>query len=134
MVIGDKQVEFSAVAIGNPHAVIFVDNVESAPVQELGSQLEVHKRFPKRTNVQFVQVKNRLSIYQRIFERGAGETMASGSGACAAVAVAQRRGMVDDTVHVHMPGGILEIRCEQNSGKLFMTGPTEFSFEGSIKI
>lgn len=132
--LNGKQVEFSVVAIGNPHAVVFVDDVQTASVQEIGSQLEVHEWFPNRTNVQFVQLENRHKIKQRIFERGAGETMASGSGACAAVAVAQRLNKVDDTVQVHMPGGNLEIHCESSTSRIYMTGPTEFSFEGSVTL
>ena len=132
-VIAEQQIEFAVVSMGNPHAVIFVDDVESVHVHEVGSQLEVDKRFPKRTNVQFVQVQNRQNIIQRIFERGVGETMASGSGACAAAAVAQQQDRVDDAVKVTMPGGVLEIHRDKN-GCLLMTGPTEFSFEGSIEV
>ena len=132
--LADQQVEFSVVEVGNPHAVIFVEDVQTAPVQEVGSQLERHARFPQRTNVQFVQIDRRDKINQRIFERGVGETMASGSGACAAVAVAHHLNRVDDKVQVHMPGGVLEIYCERASGKIYMTGPTEISFEGSFII
>ncbi len=128
-----KQIEFSVVSMGNPHAVIFVDDVDSADVKEIGSRLEIDERFPKRTNVQFVQVINRQNIKQRIFERGAGETMASGSGACAAAAVAQQKNKVDETVQISMPGGTLEIHSD-NNGCLLMTGPTEFSFEGSVNV
>jgi len=95
--------------------------------------LEVDKRFPKRTNVQFVQVKDRQNIIQRIFERGVGETMASGSGACAAAAVAQQKNRVDDVVQITMPGGVLGIQRNEN-GCLLMTGPTEFSFEGRVNV
>ena len=129
-----KQIVFSVVAIGNPHAVVFVDDVQTAAVLEIGSQLENHEWFPNRTNVQFVQLENRHKINQRIFERGAGETMASGSGACAAVAVARQLKKVDDTVQVQMPGGSLEIHCDNNTGRIYMTGPSEFSFEGSVTL
>ena len=132
--LDSNQIEFSVVAIGNPHAVIFVDDVQTAAVQDIGSQLEKHARFPNRTNVQFVQLESRNKITQRIFERGVGETMASGSGACAAVAVARRLDRVDDTVQVQMPGGSLEIHCDNNTGRIFMTGPTELSFEGSVTL
>ena len=93
--VGGQNIEFAVASMGNPHAVIFVDDVESTDVRQIGSQLEVDDRFPKRTNVQFVQVQSRSSIIQRIFERGVGETMASGSGACAAVAVARKQNRVD---------------------------------------
>ena len=131
--INNQSIEFAVVSMGNPHAVIFVDDVDSIDVQGIGSRLEVDARFPKRTNVQFVQVENRQSIVQRVFERGVGETMASGSGACAAAAIAQQKDRVDDTVTITMPGGVLEIHREQN-GCLLMTGPTEYSFEGSINL
>ncbi len=131
--IDDQQIEFAVVSMGNPHAVIFVDDVNSLDVQQIGSQLEVDRRFPKRTNVQFVQVVDRQNIKQRIFERGVGETMASGSGACAAAAVAQQKNKVNDTVQITMPGGVLEIHRDEN-GCLLMTGPTEFSFEGSVNV
>ena len=133
VIIDEQEIEFAVASIGNPHAVIFVDDVEEAQVHQIGSQLEIDNRFPKRTNVQFVQVENRGNIIQRIFERGVGETMASGSGACAAVAVAQKQNRVDATVIVKMPGGTLEIHQNEN-GCLLMTGPTEFSFEGSIEV
>ncbi len=131
--IDNQQVEFSVVSMGNPHAVVFVNDVNSTDVNEIGSQLEVDERFPNKTNVQFVQVDDRSNITQRIFERGVGETLASGSGACAAAAVAQQRDRVDGTVRVTMPGGALEIHRSDN-GSLQMTGPTKFSFEGSIYL
>lgn len=132
--VEDEQIEISVVNIGNPHAVIFVDDVSTARVNELGSKIEKHTRFPERTNVQFVQIENRYTIRQRIFERGVGETAASGSGACAAVAVAQNRNMVDHVVEVQMPGGNLKIERKNNNKSIFMTGPTEFSFEGSFNL
>ncbi len=131
--IDNQLFEFSVVSMGNPHAVILVDDVSAVDINGIGSQLEVDHRFPKRTNVQFVQIRNRQNIVQRIFERGVGETMASGSGACAAVAVAQQKNRVDDTVTITMPGGVLEIHRNED-GCLLMTGPTEFSFEGSINL
>ena len=131
---GNQKIEFSVVSMGNPHAVIFVDDVEQTPVEEIGSQLEVDPRFPNRTNVQFVQVIDSSHIAQRIFERGVGETLASGSGACAAVAVAQKQNRVGDTVRVQMPGGELEIQAHSNNACLFMTGPTEYSFEGRVEV
>ena len=130
----DKQaIEFSVVSMGNPHAVIFVDDVDTVDVKRIGSQLETDYRFPNRANVQFVQVRDRQNIVQRIFERGVGETMASGSGACAGAAVAQQKNRVDDTVTITMPGGVLEIHRNEE-GCLLMTGPTEYSFEGSINL
>ena len=130
----NQQLEFSVVSMGNPHAVIFVDDVEQAHVQEIGNQLEADSRFPNRTNVQFVQVVDKGHIAQRIFERGVGETLASGTGACAAVAVAQKQNRVGNTVCVRMPGGELEIHAHNENACLFMTGPTEYSFEGRVEV
>lgn len=131
--IDNQQIEFSVVSMGNPHAVIFVDDVDAVSIQSIGSQLEIDKRFPERTNIQFVQIRDRQNIVQRVFERGVGETMASGSGACAAAAVAQQKNRVDDRVTITMPGGVLEIE-RNDKGCLLMTGPTEYSFEGSINL
>ena len=129
-----EQLEISVVSVGNPHAVILIENVDVVEVEEVGRMIENHERFPNRTNVQFVQIQDRNTIKQRIFERGAGITAASGSGACAAVAVLQRRRLVDDKVEVQMPGGNLQIYRKPESNNIFMTGPTEFSFEGSFII
>lgn len=131
--INNQLIEFAVVSMGNPHAVIFVEDVEATDVQTIGSQLEVDRRFSYRTNVQFVQIRDRQNITQRIFERGVGETMASGSGACAAAAVAQQQNRVDDSVTIAMPGGMLDIHHDKDGG-LLMTGPTEYSFEGSINL
>lgn len=132
--VEQQRILFQVVSIGNPHAVIFVDDVDAVDVQKIGSQLETDARFPQRTNVQFVQVIDPTTIKQRIFERGAGETLASGSGACAAVAVGQKHKSLSADVVVSMPGGTLSINTDPSSQTLFMTGPTETSFKGSINI
>ena len=132
--VAGESISISVVNIGNPHAIIFVEDVSTARVNELGDKIEKHPRFPERTNVQFVQIENRYTIRQRIFERGVGETAASGSGACAAVAVAQNRNVVDHVVTVQMPGGDLKIERKNNNNSLYMTGPTEISFEGSFNL
>lgn len=133
LALDGEEITISVVNVGNPHAVIFVEDVAAARVNELGRSIEMHTRFPERTNVQFVQIENRYTIHQRIFERGVGETTASGSGACAAVAVGQNRNLLDHVVEVQMPGGNLKIE-RKNNNSLFMTGPTEFSFEGSFNL
>ena len=133
-VVGDHKVEFYVVSMGNPHAVIFVDDVDRVAVKEIGYHLEHDARFPNRANVQFVQVVDANTIAQRIFERGAGETLASGSGACAAVAVGQKYRGLNATVDVNMQGGKLIIHSDSDRQRLFMTGPTQVSFEGSVEI
>jgi diaminopimelate epimerase len=137
--VGEQQIEIGAVSMGNPHAVIDiasleVANIDDAPVTELGSLLESHPRFPERANVGFMQVVTRDHIRLRVFERGVGETLACGTGACAAVAVAQTWRMVDDEVSVDLPGGQLLIRWQGGSSPVFMTGPAETVFEGTISI
>jgi len=137
--VGDQLIEIGAVSMGNPHAVIDVTSldvasVDDAPVAELGPLLESHSRFPERVNVGFMQVVARDHIRLRVFERGVGETLACGTGACAAVAVARTWGMVDDEVSVDLPGGRLLIRWPGGSSSMLMTGPAETVFEGSISI
>ena len=136
---GDQRIEIGAVSMGNPHAVIDVTsldvaNIDDAPVAELGPLLESHTRFPERANVGFMQVVARDHIRLRVFERGVGETLACGTGACAAVAVARTWRMVDDEVSVDLPGGRLQIRWQGGSSSVYMTGPAETVYEGSISI
>ena len=127
-------VRFGAVSMGNPHAVVEAANVATAPVADLGPALQAHLAFPESVNVGFAEVAARDRIRLRVFERGAGETLACGSGACAAVAVLARRGRVDTDrdVAVELPGGTLRIRYDQGDGHVRMGGPTAFVFEGTI--
>lgn len=134
LALASGTVEFEVVNIGNPHAVLFVDDVDAVDVQAIGAELEVHPAFPKRCNVQFVQVLGRNQIKQRIFERGAGETMASGSGACAGAAAAIQTARVDNQLRVSMPGGELSLSFDPSMQHILMTGPTAFSFHGSIEL
>ena len=129
-----QPVEISAVSMGNPHAVLVVDEVETAPVATLGPVLEQHPDFPERTNVGFMQVLDRGEVRLRVFERGAGETMACGSGACAAVVAGRIRGLLDERVRVHLPGGFLQIEWRGEGDPLMMTGPATTVFEGQIAI
>ncbi len=127
-----ERVTFGAVSMGNPHAVIDVDQIETAAVERVGRALQTCAAFPESVNVGFVQVLSHNAVRLRVFERGAGETLACGSGACAAVAVLARRGRVttDAPVAVTLPGGTLHIRVESSSGTLWMGGPAQFVFEG----
>jgi diaminopimelate epimerase len=129
-----EQVELSAVSMGNPHGVVLVDNVDTAPVATLGPVLEAHPRFPKKANIGFMQVINRGEIRLRVFERGAGETLACGTGACAAVVAGRLRGLLDEEVIVHLPGGDLRIRWEGEGQPLRMVGPATTVFEGQIYL
>lgn len=124
-------IELGVVAIGNPHAVTVVKDVELAPVPELGPAIERHPAFPDRVNVGFAQILDRSRLRLRVHERGVGETLACGSGACAAVAVMARRGLVDDLVAVELPGGTLHVQWD-GRGPIRLSGPTTFVFEGIL--
>ncbi|MDH5183422.1 MAG: diaminopimelate epimerase [Gammaproteobacteria bacterium] len=123
-----------AVSMGNPHAVLHVTNVDTAPVEELGPEIESHLRFPNRVNVGFMEVLDRGHIRLRVFERGVGETLACGTGACAAVATGRQQGLLDDTVQVDLPGGSLHIQWQGGGHPVLMTGPASTVFEGVIEL
>ncbi len=125
---------FGAVSLGNPHAVLQVTDVNLAPVTELGEALECHPFFPERVNVGFMQVLARDRIKLRVYERGAGETLACGSGACAAVVVGIEQKLLDQDVVVELPGGQLSIHWAGREQSVFMSGPAVSIFEGSIEL
>lgn len=127
-------VEISAISMGNPHAVLLVDQVDTAAVEEMGPEIEHHPAFPQRVNVGFMQVVSRHEIRLRVFERGCGETRACGSGACAAVVAGILRNLLDSTVTVHLPGGDLTITWKGEGHSLTMTGPATTVFRGQIKL
>lgn len=129
--IDGSPVSIGIASLGNPHAVLEVDDVATAPVARLGPAIERHPRFPQRANVGFVQVLGARAIRLRVFERGVGETLACGSGACAAAAVLLRRGRVASPVAVTLPGGTLEIDWAGGTAPLSMAGPAAFVFEGT---
>lgn len=132
--VGGNYVEIGVVSMGNPHVVVQVDDISEAPVGTLGPAIESHVLFPQRVNVGFMQVVSREQIRLRVFERGVGETQACGTGACAAMAVAHRWGMVDDAVTVELLGGQLLIQWSGEGSPLLMTGPAETVFEGTIDL
>jgi diaminopimelate epimerase len=130
----DATVYVAVLSMGNPHAVQLVDDVDSAPVAVQGPLIESHVRFPKRVNAGFMQVVNRAHIRLRVFERGAGETLACGTGACAAVVAGIRLGMLDARVDVQTRGGVLSIAWAGGSEPVFMTGPATTVFSGEIEL
>ncbi|MEW6648287.1 MAG: diaminopimelate epimerase [Pseudomonadota bacterium] len=132
--VGREPLAIGAVSMGNPHAVLRVEDVATAEVERLGPLLESHPRFPRRVNVGFMQIVDRRHIRLRVFERGAGETLACGTGACAAVAVGRRWGELDETVRVDLPGGSLTIRWDGGNQPLWMTGPATRVFQGEIEL
>lgn len=125
---------FGAVSLGNPHAVLQVPDIQLAPVDELGAALENHPVFPERANIGFMQVVDRNHLKLRVYERGAGETLACGSGACAAVVVGIEQQLLANDVLVELPGGQLKIRWQGRSYPVLMTGPADSIFEGSIEL
>ena len=127
-------VTISALSIGNPHAVQVVTDVDTAPVETQGPRLERHERFPERVNAGYMQVLDPHRIRLRVFERGAGETLACGTGACAAVVAGIRRDLLRSPVQVLTRGGALRIACEGVGHPVFMTGPAETVFEGEIEL
>lgn len=132
--IQGRLVTISAVSMGNPHAVLLVQNVDTAPVEVDGALIEVHPRFPKKVNVGFMQIVDRSRIRLRVFERGAGETLACGTGACAAVVAGVRLGLLDRQVTVSTRGGELTINWDGNDAPVWMTGPAVTVFEGEINL
>ena len=134
LVVNGITLQISALSMGNPHAVHIVDDVELADVATLGPLIENHARFPKRVNAGFMQVVDRSHIKLRVHERGAGETMSCGTGACAAVVSGIRRGVLDTVVQVATHGGVLTIRWAGGASPVLMTGPVMSVFEGEINL
>jgi diaminopimelate epimerase len=132
--VDGRTLEIGAVSMGNPHAVLRVDDLDQAPVTTLGPLIERHPRFPRRVNAGFMQVLEPGHIRLRVFERGVGETLACGTGACAAVAVGRRLGLLDPRVRVSLPGGDLVIEWPAESRPVWMTGPAVRVFEGEIEL
>jgi diaminopimelate epimerase len=132
--VNDKTIMVSALSMGNPHAVQIVQDADAAPVQIDGPAIEHHSRFPKRVNAGFMQIVDRRHIKLRVFERGAGETLACGTGACAAVVAGIRRGLLDSPVRVDMRGGELSIAWDGEARPVLLTGPAVTVFEGEIEI
>ena len=132
--VAGTTVEIGVVSMGNPHAVLLVDEVTSAPVDRLGPAIERHPRFPSRVNVGFMSIRGRDRIDLRVFERGSGETLACGTGACAAVAVGRRRGLLDEQVRVRLPGGELMVSWPGNDSPVWMSGPATRVFDGIIRL
>ena len=132
--IDGRTVQITAVSMGNPHAVQVVDDVENAPVANQGPLIEHHARFPKRVNAGFMQIVDRGHIKLRVYERGTGETLSCGTGACAAVVAGIRRGLLDDTVHVATRGGALTIHWAGAQTPVLLTGPAVTVFEGEINL
>jgi diaminopimelate epimerase len=132
--VAGRMLDISALSMGNPHAVQLVGDIESAPVHETGPLVEHHPRFPQRVNAGFMQVMDRNNVRLRVYERGAGETLSCGTGACAAVVAGIRRGLLDSPVHVVTRGGVLTIAWDGSAAPVLMTGPAITVFTGEINL
>jgi len=132
--VGGQQLSVAALSMGNPHAVMLVNDVSTAAVESLGPLIESHERFPERVNAGFMAVCDRHEIDLRVYERGAGETLACGSGACAAAVAGIRQDLLDSPVDVHLPGGTLRIEWAGDGQQVVMTGPATTVFHGRIRL
>ena len=126
--------EMTCVSMGNPHAVVFVDDTSSVPVEQIGPEFEFHPRFPKRVNAEFVQVVSRSEVNMRVWERGTGETLACGTGACASTVACILNGLTDDEITLHLLGGDLRVKWDRGTNHVLMTGPAATVFEGEIDV
>lgn len=127
-------IAITAVSMGNPHAVIFVADIKNAPVESLGPEIEKHNLFPEKTNVEFVEVVSKTQLKMRVWERGAGVTLACGTGACASLVAAVLNGKTEDKITIELDGGTLEIEWNRNNKHVYKTGPADLVFEGYINI
>ena len=130
--VGGKKIKFTLVSMGNPHAVTFVDDMDF-DIKEVGPKVESHRLFPNKINTEFVKICDRENVEMRVWERGAGETLSCGTGACASVVAAVLNGLTERTATVHLLGGNLVIEWDEGTNRVFMTGPAEFVFEGDYK-
>lgn len=135
IMVGKEVYQIGVLSIGNPHAILEVESVETAPVETLGDQLSSHQRFPQQANVSFMQVIDSSNIKLRVYERGVGETLACGTAACAAMVFGQRLEKLESPVMVHLPGGKLHVEwAGSEDASVIMTGPAIHVFEGTIQL
>lgn len=134
ILVGDKIYKVTCMSMGNPHAVVFVKDTDNIPIETIGPLFENHEIFPDRVNTEFVQVIDRNHIIMRVWERGSGETLACGTGACASVVASVLNGLTDDEVKVSLLGGDLNIRYDRDKNLVYMTGPAVTVFEGEIQL
>ncbi len=132
--VGGKEYAVTCVSMGNPHAVVFVDSTEGLPLEQIGPQFENHEAFPDRINTEFVQVLNRKEVNMRVWERGSGETLACGTGACATVVACVLNGKTDEEITVHLLGGDLQLFYDRENHTVWMTGPAAVVCDGEIDI
>lgn len=132
IIVDGKEYRMTGVSMGNPHTVVYIDDVKGLEIEKIGPHFENHERFPKRINTEFARVIDRNTVEMRVWERGSGETMACGTGACAVAVASILNGFTEDKVVVKLLGGDLQIEWDRKKNKVYMTGPAEVSFEGEI--
>ena len=132
--VNGTEYRMSGVSMGNPHAVVYVEDVKGLDIETIGPAFENHERFPNRVNTEFVKVLDRNTVEMRVWERGSGETMACGTGACAVAVACILNGFTEDKVTVKLLGGDLQIEWDKEADKIYMTGPAEVSFDGEINL
>lgn len=130
--VDDANYKMTCVSMGNPHCVVYVDDLKHLPIETLGPKFENHVCFPNRVNTEFVRIDDRKNVHMRVWERGAGETLACGTGACAVAVACILNGLTEDSLTVHLLGGDLEIHWDRNSNRVYMTGAAVTVFEGEI--
>lgn len=134
LLAGGKEYRITGVSMGNPHAVVYVDDVEGLEIETIGPEFENHERFPNRMNTEFVKVLDRSTVRMRVWERGSGETLACGTGACAAAVACILNGLTENTVTVKLTGGELKIEWDREENLVYMTGPAAVVFDGEMDI
>lgn len=132
IIVDGEEYRMTGVSMGNPHTVVYIDDVQGLEIEKIGPKFENHDRFPKRINTEFARVIDRNTVEMRVWERGSGETLACGTGACAVAVASILNGFTEDKVTVKLLGGDLQIEWNREENKVYMTGPAEVSFEGEI--
>jgi diaminopimelate epimerase len=132
--VDGKEYLVTGVSMGNPHAITYIDDVDNLEIEKIGPKFENHELFPRRINTEFAQIVDRKTIKMRVWERGAGETLACGTGACATMVAANLSDLVDDEADLVLIGGTLHIRWDKEENNIYMTGPAKFVFDGTITL
>lgn len=134
LTVDGKEYKVTCVSMGNPHAIVYVDSTKDLEIEKIGPSFEHHKFFPKRVNTEFIEVLNRKEVNMRVWERGAAETWACGTGACASTVAGVLNGVTDDEIVLHLLGGDLKVKWDKATKHVFMTGPAKVVFDGEIDI
>lgn len=134
IIVQGKEYKMTCVSMGNPHCIVFVDDTEHFPLDKIGPDFECHEVFPKRVNTEFIQVLDRKTVNMRVWERGSGETLACGTGACASTVACILNGLTEDEITLHLLGGDLLVRWDKEENLVYMTGPATVVYDGEIKL